>query len=57
MMIMIYVHQMRYRDFKTYLLHAVCTGLRSEFPKLVNYNRFVELLLSVLVPLCAWLLR
>lgn len=29
--------------------------LRSEFPKLVSYNRFVELLPSVLVPLCAYL--
>lgn len=53
--IMIYFHQMRYRDFKTYYTQFVQVYLRSEFPKLVSYSRFVELMPSVLTPLCAYL--
>jgi hypothetical protein len=55
MTIMIYFHQMRYRDFKTYYTQFVQVYLQSEFPHLVSYQRFVELLPSVLVPLCAYL--
>src|SRR5262245_55595753 len=55
MTIMIYLHQMRYRDFKTYYTQFVQVYLRAEFPKLVSYTRFVELIPSVLVPLCAYL--
>lgn len=55
MTIMIYFHQMRYRDFKTYYTQFVQVYLRAEFPKLVSYTRFVELIPSVLVPLCAYL--
>jgi hypothetical protein len=33
----------------------VCQHLRDEFPKLVSYNRFVELMPSALLPLCAYL--
>jgi hypothetical protein len=46
---------MRYRDFKTYYTQFVQVYLRAEFPKLVSYSRFVELIPSVLVPLCAYL--
>ena len=55
MTIMIYFHQMRYRDFKTYYIQFVQGYLRAEFPRLVSYTRFVELMPSVLVPLCAYL--
>jgi hypothetical protein len=55
MTILIYFHQMRYRDFKTYYTQFVRVYLRAEFPTLVSYNRFVELMPSVLVPLCAYL--
>ena len=55
MTIMIYFHQMRYRDFKTYYTQFVQVYLRAEFPHLVSYQRFVELTPSVLVPLCAYL--
>lgn len=55
MTILIYFHQMRYRDFKTYYTQFVQVYLRSEFPTLVSYNRFVELMPGVLVPLCAYL--
>ena len=55
MTILIYFHQMRYRDFKTYYTQLVQVYLRAEFPTLVSYNRFVELIPRVLVPLCAYL--
>lgn len=55
MTILIYFHQMRYRDFKTYYTQFVRVYLRGEFPALVSYTRFVELMPSVLVPLCAYL--
>lgn len=55
MTIIIYFHQMRYRDFKTYYTRFVQVYLRAEFPRLVSYNRFVELMPSVLVPLCVYL--
>jgi hypothetical protein len=55
MTILIYFHQMRYRDFKSYYTHHVQVYLGGEFPALVSYNRFVELIPSVLVPLCAYL--
>jgi hypothetical protein len=55
MTLLIYFHQMRYRDFKTYYTQYVQVPLTNEFPNLVSYNRFVELIPSVLVPLCAYL--
>jgi len=55
MTILIYFHQMRYRDFKTFYTQFVQVYVREEFPALVSYNRFVELIPTVLVPLCAYL--
>ena len=55
MTIVIHFHQSHYRDFKTYYRDHVCKHLRSEFPKLVSYERFVMLMPSVLGPLSAYL--
>jgi hypothetical protein len=55
MTIVIYFHLMRYRDFKHYYLFHVCRNMRSEFPHLVSYNRFVELAKSALLPLVVFL--
>lgn len=55
MTILIHFHQSHYRDFKTYYTDHVCEHLRSEFPKLVSYERFVILIPSVLGPLSAYL--
>lgn len=52
MTIMIYFHQLRFRDFKTYYIHYVQKHLTQEFPTLVSYNRFVELMSSILLPMC-----
>jgi Transposase DDE domain len=42
--LMIHFHQSHYRDFKAYYTEYVCQQLRSEFPGLVSYTRFVELM-------------
>jgi hypothetical protein len=55
MTIVIYFHQVRFRDFKTYYLGYVRRYLSGEFPHLVSYNRFVELMAAALVPLSAYL--
>ena len=55
MTIIIHFHQSHYRDFKTYYTDHVCQHLRSEFPHLVSYERFVTLMRSVLGPLSAYL--
>jgi hypothetical protein len=55
MTIIIYFHMSRYRDFKTYYTQYVTTHLRGEFPNLVSYTRFVELMPAVLWPLCLYL--
>src|SRR5215472_254443 len=55
MTILIHFHQSHYRDFKAFYTEHVLTNLHSDFPGLVSYGRFVELIPSVLVPLCAYL--
>ena len=55
MTIVIYFHQQGYRDFKSFYQKHVQKYLQDEFPGLVSYNRFVELMPSVLLPLCAYL--
>lgn len=55
MTILIYFHMMRYRDFKSYYTKYVLVHLHSEFPHLVSYNRFVELIPLTLLPLCLYL--
>jgi hypothetical protein len=55
MTIVINFHQEGYRNFKAYYLKHVCLDLRGEFPNLPSYNRFVELMAGVLLPLTAYL--
>lgn len=55
MTILIHFHQARYRDFKSYYTQYVQQYLQPEFPKLVSYNRFVQLMPRVVIPLCAYL--
>jgi len=57
MAIMIYFHISRYRTFKDYYTKHVCQHLRCEFPGLVSYNRFVELMGGAMVPLMVYLQR
>jgi hypothetical protein len=55
MTIIIYFHMSRYRDFKTYYTQYVIKHLQGEFPHLVSYTRFVELMPPALWPLCLYL--
>ncbi len=55
MTIIIYFQQSQYRNFKAYYIEHVRRHLRSEFPKLVSYERFVILMPTVLGPLSAYL--
>ena len=53
--IVIHFHQAHYRAFKAYYLQYGTVQLRPEFPHLVSYQCFVELMPTVVVPLCAYL--
>lgn len=53
--IIIYFHASSYRNFKDYYINHVSLSLRKAFPKLVSYNRFVELMPSTLIPLLYYL--
>jgi hypothetical protein len=55
MTIIIWFQQSGYRTFKDYYRKEVCLHLRDEFPNLVSYNRFVELMPQALIPLCFYL--
>jgi len=48
-------HLSHYRDFKAFYLSCVCQHWRTAFPRLVSYNRFIEYIPSVLIPLFAYL--
>lgn len=55
MTILIHFHQSHYRTFKAYYTEHIQIHLRSEFPRLVSYQRFVALIPSVQVPMLAYL--
>ena len=55
MTIIVLFHTSGYRNFKTFYTDYVLQHLRWAFPKLVSYNRFVELMPAALVPLCCYL--
>ena len=55
MTIIVLFHSSGYRNFKAFYTQHVLKYLGGAFPKLVSYNRFVELMPSALVPLCAYL--
>lgn len=48
-------HQSGFRNFKTFYMEYVCKYWQKEFPGLLSYNRFIELMPSILIPLCAYL--
>jgi len=57
MTIVIHFHQSHYRNFKAYYKEHVTKYLRSEFPDLVSYNRFIELMPRVQLPLLAYFIH
>jgi hypothetical protein len=48
-------HASSYRNFKAYYIEHVMKQYAGAFPRLVSYNRFVELMPAALVPLCGYL--
>jgi hypothetical protein len=46
---------LNYRNFKKYYEKKVQTQWQKYFPRLVSYNRFVELIPDTLIPLCGYL--
>lgn len=54
MTILILFHQSGFRNFKTFYTQYVCANLNEEFPHLLSYSRFVTLIPSALIPLCAY---
>jgi hypothetical protein len=55
MTIVVLFHNYGNRTFKDFYTKSVCKQMRREFPDLVSYNRFVEIMQTVLVPLVAFL--
>lgn len=55
MTIIILFHHSHYRDFKAFYQKHVMKTMQSEFPQLVSYNRFVEFMPSVLIPMVIYL--
>ena len=53
--ILILFHESGFRTFKQFYLSYVCHHLRGEFPNLLSYNRFVELIPDTLLPLSFFL--
>lgn len=55
MTIAILFQQSHYRTFKAFYTQYVQVHLRAEFPQLVSYNRFIELLPRIVIPLTVYL--
>jgi len=55
MTILVHFHQQQVRNFKTYYTEYVMQHLRSEFPSLCSYSRFIQLLPRTLLALSAYL--
>lgn len=53
--ILIYFHLGSFRNFKHFYLFYVKTHLQQDFPTLVSYNRFVELMQKVMLPMTLYL--
>jgi hypothetical protein len=55
MTLLVAFHTSHYRTFKHFYLDRVCRYWRAEFPHLISYQRLIECLPSVLVPVAAYL--
>ncbi len=57
MTIVICFHLSHYRCFKWYYMDYVRVYLREYFPRLLSYNRFVEIMPSVIAPLTLYIMK
>lgn len=53
--LLIHFQQSQYRNFKSFYIFHVRQHLKSEFPHLLSYNRFIELVPTIFAPLCGYL--
>ncbi len=53
--IVVYFHLSHYKEFKNFYLIEIKKNLKSEFPKAVSYNRFVELMSNALSVIASFL--
>jgi len=54
MTIIIGFHMSHHRDFKNYYLGHVRAFYRTEFPELLSYTRFLEVMPRTIVPMCTY---
>ncbi len=54
MTIIIAFHMSHQRDFKNFYLGIICRYYKNDFPTLVSYTRFLEVMPSVLIPLSSF---
>ena len=57
MTILIMYHMSEYKTFKWYYIKHVMVHQRKDFPDLVSYNRFVEIMKFALVPLILYTIK
>lgn len=55
MTILVHYHHKSYKNFKSYYNEYVCGQLKSDFPDLVSYHRFIELIPRAFLPLSLFL--
>ncbi|MDQ7084465.1 MAG: IS982 family transposase [Sulfurovum sp.] len=55
MTIVVYFHRSGYRTFKDFYIKYILKSLKEAFPNIVSYNRFIELIPTVFLPLVAFL--
>lgn len=56
MTITVLFHLSHYRTFKDYYRNCVEQSMKTYFPKLISYSRFVEVMSSIFMPLATYLL-
>jgi hypothetical protein len=55
MTIVVYFHRSGYRTFKDFYIKYILKSLRQAFPNIVSYNRFIELVPTIFLPLVVFL--
>ena len=54
MSIIILFHMSHHRDFKNYYIGYISNFYKKDYPNLLSYTRFLEVMPSVLIPLCSY---
>lgn len=57
MTVVVFFHLSHHRTFKWYYKNYVCGTLKEYFPRVLSYNRFVEVTKSIIAPLTLYLMK